>query len=71
MSSAERASLRLRRWQRRIEYQYNRDQALQDYQARLLAQRQATRKPPPVNRPPHAPWGESTGIESDLDEPPF
>ncbi|GAB3239793.1 HNH endonuclease signature motif containing protein [Kineosporia babensis] len=64
MPAAERTTQRTKRWQQRLDRQFKTDQA-------QLKARERNQKLPPVNRPPNAPWGESTGIDETLGPPPF
>ncbi|WP_285616751.1 HNH endonuclease signature motif containing protein [Kineosporia sp. NBRC 101677] len=66
MPSEERTARRTRRWKSSLDWWKNHMQ-----KARREAQRRARQNPPPLRRPPHAPWGESQGRVAGLDDPPF
>ncbi|WP_285624564.1 HNH endonuclease signature motif containing protein [Kineosporia sp. NBRC 101677] len=74
MPSAERTARRTRRWSRDLQWQADRQDRLRRRAAARLAAQQTAKAEAlrsSVARPPHAPWGEATGIYPEYGEPTF
>ncbi|GLY17743.1 hypothetical protein Kisp01_47570 [Kineosporia sp. NBRC 101677] len=74
MPSAERTTRRTNRWARALQWQadqQDRQRRAALKQAAKQAAKAAAALRPPLARPKHAPWGESTGVYPEYGEPTF